>query len=129
MRDFADSMARPFSQAKEDDLVNLISNIIGGKLDPNKDERLIEPKSDKEKPKEEDEKVDGKSRAFQSAVNRLATRKAKREAETEGYLREFSEASIGNIAIILAETLSVEQIEELCTLLNQPNETQEEQNG
>ncbi len=73
--------------------------------------------------------VDEKSRAFKSAVNRLATRKAKREAETEGYLREFSEASIGNIAIILAETLSVEQIEELCTLLNQPNETQEEQNG
>ena len=126
MRDFADSMARPFSQAKEDDLVNLISNIIGGKLDPNKDERLIEPKSDKEKPKEEDEKVDGKSRAFQSAVNRLATRKAKKEVETEGYLREFSEASIENIAIILAETLTVKQLEELCTLLNQPNETQEE---
>ena len=126
MRDFADSMARPFSQAKEDDLVNLISNIIGGKLDPNKDERLIEPKSDKEKPKEEDEKVDGKSRAFQSAVNRLATRKAKKEVETEGYLREFSEASIENIAIILAETLTVKQLEELCTLLNKPNETQEE---
>jgi hypothetical protein len=123
MRDFADSMARPFSQAKEDDLVNLIRNIIGGKLDPNKDERLIEPKSDKKKPKEEDEKVDGKSRAFQSAVNRLATRKAKKEVETEGYLREFSEASIENIAIILAETLTVEQLEELCTLLNQSNET------
>tara|TARA_B100000809_G_scaffold163583_1_gene160918 strand:- start:7814 stop:8185 length:372 start_codon:yes stop_codon:yes gene_type:complete len=122
MRDFADSIARPFSQAKDDDLVNLISNIIGGKLDPNKDERLTEPNSDEEKPKEEDEKVDGKSRAFQNAVNRLATRKAKKETETEGYLREFSEASIENIAIILAETLTVEQLEELCTLLNYSNE-------
>ena len=124
MRDFADSTARPFSQAKDDDLVDLIRNIIGGK-----DEKMIEPKTVKKKKKREDEEVDEKSRAFKSAVNRLATRKAKREAETEGYLREFSEASIGNIAIILAETLSVEQIEELCTLLNQPNETQEEQNG
>ena len=123
MRDFADSTARPFSQAKDDDLVDLIRNIIGGK-----DEKTIEPKTVKKKKKREDEEVDEKSRAFKSAVNRLATRKAKREAETEGYLREFSEASIGNIAIILAETLSVEQIEELCTLLNQPNETQEEQN-
>jgi hypothetical protein len=129
MRDFADSTTRPFSQAKEDDLVDLIRNIIGGKLDPNKDIELSEPKTVKKKKKEEDEEVDEKSRAYQSAVNRLATRKAKQEAETEGYLREFSEASIENIAIILAETLTVEQIEELCTLLNQSNETQEEQNG
>ena len=131
MRDFADSMARPFSQAKEDDLVDLIRNIIGGKYNPNEDEKPTEPKTVKKKTKtkEEDEEVDEKSRAYQSAVNRLATRKAKKEAETEGYLREFSEASIGNIAIILAETLTIEQIEELCTLLNQPTETQEEQNG
>ena len=95
MRDFADSTARPFSLAKDDDLVDLIRNIIGGK-----DEKTIEPKTVKKKKKREDEEVDEKSRAFKSAVNRLATRKAKREAETEGYLREFSEASIGNIAII-----------------------------
>ncbi len=124
MRDFADSITRPFSQAKEDDLVDLIRNIIGGKLNPN-DIELAEPKTVKKKKKEEDEEVDDKSRAYQSAVNRLATRKAKKEVETEGYLREFSEASIENIAVILAETLTVEQIEELCTLLNQPSKTEE----
>ena len=124
MRDFADSKTRPFSQAKDDDLINLIRNIIGGKLDPNKDAELTEPETVKKK--EEDEKVDGKSRAFQNAINRIATRKAKKEIETEGYLREFSEASIENIAIILAETLTVEQLEELCTLLNQSNVTPEE---
>lgn len=128
MRDFADRDIRPFSQAKEDDLVNLIRNIIGGKIEMD-DENSFESDSEsvkKKKPKREDDKVDGKSRAFNSAVNRLATIKAKRNAETEGYIKEFSEASIENIAIILAETLKVEQIEELCILLNQSDETGEE---
>ena len=53
MRDFADSTARPFSQAKDDDLVDLIRNIIGGK-----DEKTIEPKTVKKKKKREDEEVD-----------------------------------------------------------------------
>ena len=128
MRDFVDRDIRPFSQAKEDDLVNLIRNIIGGKIEMD-DENSFESDSEsvkKKKPKREDDKVDGKSRAFNSAVNRLATIKAKRNAETEGYIKEFSEASIENIAIILAETLKVEQIEELCILLNQSDETGEE---
>ena len=34
MRDFADRVARPFSKAKDDDLVDLIRNIIAGTTDP-----------------------------------------------------------------------------------------------
>ena len=119
MRDFADSIARPFSKAKDDDLVDLIRNIIAGNTDPENSE-VNNPEEETEKEEKEtkvDAKLDGKSRAYRNAINRIATRKGKKTVETDEQLKEITEVGVKGIALFLAENLNVEQIEELCTLL------------
>ena len=76
MRDFADRVVRPFSKAKDDDLVDLIRNIIAGTTDP-ENSKLNNPEEKEEKEAKVDAKLDGKSRAYRSAINRIATRKGK----------------------------------------------------
>lgn len=119
MRDFADSIARPFSKAKDDDLVDLIRNIIAGNTDPeNSEVNNPEEETEKEEKKTKvDAKLDGKSRAYRNAINRIATRKGKKTVETDEQLKEITEVGVKGIALFLAENLNVEQIEELCTLL------------
>ena len=119
MRDFADSIARPFSKAKDDDLVDLIRNIISGNINPeNSEVNNPEEETEKEEKKTKvDAKLDGKSRAYRNAINRIATRKGKKTVETDEQLKEITEVGVKGIALFLAENLNVEQIEELCTLL------------
>ena len=119
MRDFADRVARPFSKAKDDDLVDLIRNIIAGNTDPeNSEVNNPEEETEKEEKKTKvDAKLDGKSRAYRNAINRIATRKGKKTVETDEQLKEITEVGVKGIALFLAENLNVEQIEELCTLL------------
>ena len=119
MRDFADRVARPFSKAKDDDLVDLIRNIISGNINPeNSEVNNPEEETEKEEKKTKvDAKLDGKSRAYRNAINRIATRKGKKTVETDEQLKEITEVGVKGIALFLAENLNVEQIEELCTLL------------
>ena len=117
MRDFADRVVRPFSKAKDDDLVDLIRNIIAGNTDPENSE-VNNPEEETEKEEKEtkvDAKLDGKSRAYRNAINRIATRKGKKTVETDEQLKEITEVGVKGIALFLAENLNVEQIEELCT--------------
>ena len=116
MRDFADRVVRPFSKAKDDDLVDLIRNIIAGTTDP-ENSKLNNPEEKEEKETKVDAKLDGKSRAYRNAINRIATRKGKKTVETDEQLKEITEVGVKGIALFLAENLNVEQIEELCTLL------------
>ena len=129
MRDFADSTARPFSKAKDDDLVNLIRNIISGSTDL-ENSKLNNPEEETEKEEKDtkvDAKLDGKSRAYRNAINRIATRKGKKTVETEEQLKEVTETGVKDIALFLAENLSVEQLEELCTLLKPSYEVNSEE--
>ena len=126
MRDFADRVVRPFSKAKDDDLVDLIRNIISGNINPENSE-VNNPEEKEEKEAKVDAKLDGKSRAYRSAINRIATRKGKKTVEVEEQLKEVTETGVKDVALFLAENLSVEQLEELCTLLKPSYEVNSEE--
>ena len=126
MRDFADRVVRPFSKAKDDDLVDLIRNIIAGTTDP-ENSKLNNPEEKEEKEAKVDAKLDGKSRAYRNAINRIATRKGKKTVETEEQLKEVTGVGVKDIALFLAENLSVKQLEELCTLLKPSYEVNSEE--
>ena len=129
MRDFADRVVRPFSKAKDDDLVDLIRNIISGNINPeNSEVNNPEEETEKEEKKTKvDAKLDGKSRAYRNAINRIATRKGKKTVETEEQLKEVTGVGVKDIALFLAENLSVKQLEELCTLLKPSYEVNSEE--
>ena len=96
MRDFADQEARPFSQAKHDDLVNTIRDVIAGKGNPNADGVIVPPEDAKEEDDNndndsdelddelDDEKdLDKKPRAYRDAVKRITARKVKKNKKKE----------------------------------------------
>ena len=74
MRDFSDTSARPFSLAKQDDLVSVVRDILSGKGNPST--QNIVPETEEE----EDEK--GKPRVVKNAIKRIKNKK-KKERETQ----------------------------------------------
>ena len=95
MRDFVDQESRPFSQAKNDDLVDTIRDVIAGKGNPNADGIIVPPEnaeeeddnnddSDELDDEVDDEKdLDKKPRAYRDAVKRITARKAKKNKKEE----------------------------------------------
>ena len=76
MRDFSDTSARPFSLAKQDDLVSIVRDILSGKGNPGI--QNIVPET------EEDDDEKGKPRVVKDAIKRIKNKKKKQREKQDG---------------------------------------------
>ena len=70
MRDFSDSQTRPFSKAKDDDLVDLIRGILDGAT-------VVKEPENEEPEKDDSENKKPKSKRAAQAANRIRNKKEK----------------------------------------------------
>ena len=77
MRDFSDANARPFSQAKQDDLVSMVRSILAGNGNVSITDVVSEPE-------EESEKLKGKSRSVKNAIKRIENKKKRNKEKQDG---------------------------------------------